>query len=468
MIIQQVWDDFLKIMNDEVGSRVVETWFKTVVLKRWDPIRKEVYLEAPNRFVKDWIAKQYSPLCKTHLARLLHVPEISVIVTDQHASQAPAYMESIAVNPVMPAVTTYNEPNSSAIATFVAARKIQSLKEQYTFDTFVVGPNNSLAYAAAQAVAEQPGVLYNPLFVYGASGLGKTHLLHAIGNSIRDSKKAKVIMYQAAERFVSEFINAIRFNKMHQFERKYQEVDVLLIDDIQCISNKDQTQEAFFYIFNVLYDAHKQLVFSSDTYPQHIDGIAERLRSRLSWGLVVDMYAPSIETRIAILKKKAQASNVLLNDEVALAIAAMSFSNIRELEGALVRVVAFASITQQPLTATLVQSILVPTAPVKEQSGEVDPEAIFASLINFFPYSKAELLSASRNKDVVAARHVAIYLLKRFTDKSLRDIGMYLGSRDHSTVLHAIEKIRSQMEKDATFSTLVHTIERDIQHRSSM
>lgn len=326
------------------------------------------------------------------------------------------------------------------------------VNSHYRFENFVIGPNNTLAHAAAQAVAQQPGTLYNPLFIYGNSGLGKTHLLHAIGNQIKVQHPRATVLYQTTDRFVSEFISAIRFNKVFAFKEKYQAIDVLLVDDIQFISNKDQTQEAFFHIFNALYEAKKQIVFSSDCYPRDIAGLAERLRSRLEWGLVTDIYGPALETKIAILKKKAEQQQETLSDELADFIATKAANNVRELEGILVRVLAFANLTQQPLSLELAQRVLgaLPARGAEQQrAAVVSPlERIAQAVSQKFAYSVAALQSDDRSKEIAFVRQLTMYLMKQLTDKSLREIGSYLKRRDHTTVSHAIDKINTRMQVD--------------------
>jgi chromosomal replication initiator protein len=462
-VIDNIWQEFLKIIREEVGSRVVDTWFKAVVLKRWDAFKKEVYLEAPNAFVRDWIENNYLQLCQVHLGRLLNIENPKVHVVDIRITPSHEIVDTNIL-----AADAVPEGVPSAAASYSPVR-VAPIKNNgyvyacngYTFDNFVVGPSNSLAYAAAHAVTEKPGTIYNPLFIYGNSGLGKTHLLHAIGSGIKSRDKQAIVVYQTADRFVSEFINAIRFNKMNKFESKYQNADLLLIDDIQFISNKEQTQEAFFHIFNVLYEAHKQIVFSSDTFPQRMDGIAERLRSRLAWGLVTDIYMPSLETKVAILKRKAEMSNEVIPDDIAYFIASTAVSNIRELEGALVRVLAFASLTQQQLTLELARKVLIRAVPPAERR-IVDFERVLKGINKYYSYDAQTLQSKSRGKDIAFVRHVAIVLMKRLTDKSLRDIGVFLGGRDHSTIIHAIEKIEQHAIKNPEFSMHLKKMEEDI------
>ena len=460
-VIHTTWEEFLKIIKEEAGSHVVDTWFKAVSFRHWDAFTKEVYLEAANSFVRDWIKAHYYSLMQVHLSRLLHVDTLKIIFMLK-GEEAPA--ASIQLMPSAPAArmtpTVADEVSAGNSHVVVPFKKPTSIHTTHTFSTFVVGPSNSLAYAAAQAVAEKPGTLYNPLFFYGGSGLGKTHLLHAIGNDIKERNPKAIVLYQTADRFVNEFIYAIRFDKVHKFKEKYKLVDVLLIDDIQFISNKEQTQEAFFHIFNLLYDLNKQIVFSSDSMPQDLQGLAERLRSRLAWGLVADVLAPALETKIAILKKKAELSNEPLGDDVAHFIAARDIANIRELEGALVRVIAFASLTNQPLTLELAKRVLI--RPQEAQSSAIDFAGIIKCLGNYYPYKLDDLRSKQRSKEISMVRQIAMFLMKKMTDKSLRDIGVFLGGRDHSTVMHALTKVEEHCKTRDEFQAHIKRLEEDI------
>jgi len=455
MIQANTWEDFLDIVRQEEGSRVVETWFKAVLLSSWDPFEKKVALQAPNAFVRNWLVSNYIGLIQKHLSRLLNVTELKVqILIGSESSDAAAKSKALVVSPLPVA------PRGAQVP-MTAQRRSYSLNQHYRFDTFVVGPNNSLAYAAAKAVAEKEGGVYNPFFIYGGSGLGKTHLLHAIGNAIKERYPTAGVLYQTADRFVSEFISAIRFDKVHKFKAKYRNVDVLLVDDIQFISNKDQTQEAFFHIFNSLYESDKQIVFSSDTFPQDLSGIAERLRSRMAWGLVADIHMPPLETKIAILKRKAHANNEVLADDVAHFIADTVVSNIRELEGALIRVIAFAALTKQPITLELAHKVLL--RPSDDRSQPIDFEKIVTSLRRHYAYTLEDLRSKKRNKDIAQVRHLAIYLMKKYTHKSLRDIGFFLGGRNHSTVMHAYQKVQKALAHDEQLMKKMRLIEQELQ-----
>lgn len=462
MNIQRVWQDFLMIVTEEAGSRVVETWLKAVTFKEWDDINYIAYLVAPNTFVKDWINTKYLTLLETHLKRLLHVTQLKIVLVDHDAPQplSPrnASPEVISLLPQAKVTPTAERPSAShAVAR--ASRHI-TLTDQYTFSNFVIGPHNQLAYAAAQAVCKQPGAAYNPLFIYGASGLGKTHLLHAIGNETRANHKRASIVYQPADRFVSEFIQAIRFDKVQLFKDKYKNVDVLLVDDIQSIAGKDQTQEAFFHIFNTLYENNKQIIFTSDTYPREMTGITARLRSRLEWGLVADIGVPTIETRIAILARKADSSPHPIEQKVLEFIAAHAPSNVRQLEGAFIRVMAFASLTGQSVSLELAQKVLgLPPSPEPQRARVITFDMVTDLIEKEYGYSLAQLRSPSRHKGMSFARQVAMYLMKRNTAEPLTEIARHLRRSDHTTVMHAVQKIEHAVTQDLNLKNDIERLE---------
>lgn len=453
-MVPNIWEDFLSIIREEEGSRIVETWFKAISLQQWDSSNKIVYLEAPNTFVREWISSNYMALLQLHLGRLLHVNAPRIVLSNSTSG-----MHDIQSNGSSKLSEHYLPAERYSKAKVPTVYSRNQINHGYSFDSFIVGPHNSLAHAAAYAVTEKPGKIYNPLFIYGGSGLGKTHLLHAIGNQIKMQCEKAVVLYQTTDRFVNEFINAIRFDKIHKFQLKYKNVDVLLIDDIQFITNKEQTQEAFFHIFNTLYDAHKQIVFSSDTFPHEIKGLAERLQSRLAWGLVADIHVPSLETKIAILKKKAELSNEVLNDDVANFIASCVDSNIRELEGSLIRVTAFSLLTKQPITLELAKKVLMRS---NESKSKIDFNQIMKVIGKHYSYRIDEIKSKKRDKDLSFVRHLTILLMKRMTDKSLREIGAFLGGRDHTTVVHALRKMQSYLDANPDFYTTLKNIEADI------
>nr|WP_082101720.1 chromosomal replication initiator protein DnaA [Demequina rhizosphaerae] len=317
------------------------------------------------------------------------------------------------------------------------------LNPRYTFDTFVIGPSNRFAHAAALAVAESPGKTYNPLFIYGGSGLGKTHLLHAIGHYTRHLKPQTRVRYVNSEEFTNDFINSIRDDRSLSFKRTYREVDVLLIDDIQFLQGKEQTLEEFFHTFNALHNAGKHVVITSDVSPRNLDGIEERMRTRFEWGLMTDVQPPDLETRIAILRKKAAADAVQAPSDVLEYIASNITSNIRELEGALIRVTAFAALNRQPVDLSLAQVVLKDL--ISDDDSEITAAAIIGKTAEYFGISLEDLTGTSRSRVFVTARQIAMYLCRQLTDLSLPKIGEHFGGKDHTTVMYAVKKVEDQI-----------------------
>lgn len=443
-MIDQTWKNFLTVVQHELGSRAVDTWFKAIELVRWDARQKMVYMRAPNNFVQEWVTTHYMSIFHVHLARLFGVDTIRVLFIDRDDNQAA----------IVPARLVLNEPE-------LDVQKNQPMHTTYQFETFVVGPSNSLSYAAAQAVTEKPGLVYNPLFLYGHSGLGKTHLLHAIGNAIKQRFKKFTVLYQPADRFVNEFIHAIRYDKVDIFKEKYKKIDVLLIDDIQFMAHKDQTQEAFFHVFNALHESSKQIVCSSDTYPRDLRGIAERLRSRLEWGLVTDMQVPTFEEKVAIIKRKALIAGHELTNDVAEFIAQQTTNNVRELEGAFIRVCACACLTKQAITVSLAQKVLVRPV-ILTHKKTITLDLVAGLVAKHYGYSITDLRSPARNKNIAFARHVAMFLMKRLTSRSLHDIGSFLRRNDHTTVTHAIDKVDQLIVRDQALHNTINAIEKQI------
>ena len=317
------------------------------------------------------------------------------------------------------------------------------LNPRYTFDTFVIGSSNRFAHAAALAVAESPGKTYNPLFIYGGSGLGKTHLLHAIGHYTRHLKPQTRVRYVNSEEFTNDFINSIRDDRSLSFKRQYREVDVLLIDDIQFLQGKEQTLEEFFHTFNALHNAGKHVVITSDVSPRNLDGIEERMRTRFEWGLMTDVQPPDLETRIAILRKKAAADAVQAPSDVLEYIASNITSNIRELEGALIRVTAFAALNRQPVDLSLAQVVLKDL--ISDDDSEITASTIIGKTADYFGITLEELTGTSRSRVFVTARQIAMYLCRQLTDLSLPKIGEHFGGKDHTTVMYAVKKVEDQI-----------------------
>ncbi len=440
-----VWQELLQILTEEVGSRAVETWFKAITFSQYDAATKTVYVTAPNTFVRDWVASQYRDILKTHLSRLIN-EKISLLFLDSSAQKEHTFKEPAVVKTVTKAVR----------------KQTTTLQSRYEFESFITGDHNSVAVAAAQAVSEQPGTLYNPFFICAGSGMGKTHLLHAIGNSIKKSQPQARVIYQTGDRFVHEFVNAIRFDKIKNFEARYNEVDVLLIDDIQLLSHKEQTQEAFFHIFNALYEKGKQIILSADVLPDNIEGISARLRSRLNGSLITDIQPPSLSTKIAILQKKALLQKAPIKEEVARYIASKGSSNVRELEGLLIRVLAFATLTSQALSVDLAHKVLKRTQIEQRQEIARDLPSVAHVVVKQFNVGVTELRSGKRHKNIVQARHAAMYCMKKFTGYSLRDIAAYWCRKDHSTVIHAVAKVEALRAQDDHFNGLLNEIERQL------
>lgn len=454
-MLSQIWIKFLDLVRAEVGSRVVDTWFCALSLFRWDQRENTMYLLAPNAFIKDWIQKKYTQLFHLHFERLLNVHGIKIIFIVKDG------MSNVAITPPH----EHTAENSKVLLhTSLAHSSLPKQREiikntlqdpyinpLYSFDEFIVGPSNSLACAAARAVSEKPGSVYNPLFLSGSSGLGKTHLLHAIGNMIKYTHAHLSVLYQTTDRFISEFVSALRLNHVQKFKTRYQGLDVLLLDDIQCIANKEQSQEIFFHIFNTLYDARKQIVVSGDLYPQEIQGIPERLRSRFGCGLITDLSEPTLETKIDILCKKSLVTlGERLDDPIIHFIASQARGNIRQLEGTLIRVLAFASLTKQKVTLEVAQRVLLNDIPALG-SRSLEPLYVVRTIAKVYGCSVEDLCSKIRTKELVQARHSAMYLLKKYTHYSLRDIGAFLGGRDHSTVMHGIERVEHALLTSTAF-----------------
>ena len=470
--MEHIWSEFLKIVREEAGSQVVETWFKAVHLKNWDRLRMVVTLQMPNQFVTRWIKDHHLPLLKTHLARLLHVPELSV---EFDSSKTESFSHPVAS--IIPAVVSRSgvtpvAQNRTMLVRVDDAReqlsqqcKASKVNEIYTFDTFIVGPSNSLAHAAAIAIANNLGKEYNPLLIYGGTGLGKTHLLHCIGNEVLRKNPERRVRYETSDRFITEFISSIKQDKIHSFRQKYEKLDLLLLDDIQFFSNKEQTQEIFFHIFNALHEKQKHIVMSSDMVPQKIDGLQERIKSRLNWGLVVDIQAPALETKMAILQKKSESLGIALDTDTAELIASAGTSNVRELEGLLTRINAFASLMNKPVSFELASQVVMSVAGETKREGVLLHDVLKA-VGKYYNMPVVDIKSKKRSKDIATVRQIAFYLMKKLTYSPLQVIGEYVGSRNHSTVIHALSKIEHMMKQDIHLAEKVAAIEHDIVTRS--
>jgi chromosomal replication initiator protein len=432
-----IWDQILSRVETKVNRHSFYTWFKPTSLVTDGGL--SITVRVPNPLFKDWLTKHYSVVLSEALSEVRRAGASLVFVAEGVA--VPPSIEIDLPQP-MAGVPIESAPPVSA-----------GLNLRYTFDTFIVGPSNQFAHAACRAVAEAPSRSYNPLFIYGGVGLGKTHLMHAIGQYVLQHDPALKLTYISSERFMNEMINALRYDRILDFRERYRSVDVLLVDDIQFVSGKEGTQTEFFHTFNALYDSQKQIVLSSDHPPHEIPALEERLRSRFEWGLIADIQPPDIETRVAILKRKAEAEAVPLPDGVAMYIAGRIKSNIRELEGSLIRLIAFASLTGREISLELTQEVLKNF--VDQDDRVVTIETIQRFVSDYYQLKMGDLKSRNNSKSVAMPRQVAMYMCKSLTHASLPEIGRSFGGKHHSTVIHSIKKVEDLRKKDGDFNTLI-------------
>src|SRR5436190_20297357 len=423
------WQQVLSIVEKRLNQQSYNTWFKPTQLIKHDD--KALYIRVPNTFFQDWLNEHINVVLEA--AQLAGIGDITVIyVTEKPSSDVP-------------------ETRTQGRLDFESTDN--TLNAKYTFDTFVVGSSNQFAHAAGLAVAEKPSKAYNPLFLYGGVGLGKTHLMHAIGHMIKLSNRQLRLTYVSTEKFTNEVINAIRYDKMLSFNERYRNNDVLLIDDIQFIAGKERTQEVFFHTFNSLYDTHKQIIISADCPPREIPTLEERLHSRFEWGLIADIQPPDLETKVAILKRKADLDRVKLPDNVALFIASKIKSNIRELEGSLVRLTAYASLKGLPVDLDLAHEVL--RSIIAEESSGVTVELIQKTIAAYYGLKVADLKSKNNSRKVAVPRQVAMYLCKTLTKSSFPEIGREFGGKHHTTVMHSVDKIEQLQKQDRNFHRTV-------------
>ncbi|MFL5722556.1 MAG: chromosomal replication initiator protein DnaA [Chloroflexota bacterium] len=434
MDAKQVWRAALGELQVSLSPANFETWLRDTYLVDVDDQRFRIAV--PNGFAKDWLETRYRSLISQTLARVVGY-SVQVEFVVQGATEVQAQAAAIEKQAVRVEPTRVGAPEG-------AAAGVTNLNPRYHFSNFIVGSANRLAHAASLSVAERPGHAYNPLFLYGGVGLGKTHLMHAIGNAVAAKFPRKRVVYATSEKFTNEFITSIQQGKIDDFRARYRRIDLLLIDDIQFIADKERTQEEFFHTFNAIHEDGKQIVLSSDRPPKAILTLEERLRSRFEWGLIADLTAPDLETRIAILRAKAEEQGTPITSDVIEFIARKVVSNIRELEGALNRIVAYASMGAMPITIELAQAVLsnVLYNPKKRQ---VTPERIAIAVSNYYGVPMDALQGQKREKSIVVPRQIAMFLMREETDVSLLRIGAELGGRDHSTVLHACDKINREV-----------------------
>src|SRR6187397_1792973 len=433
-----IWDLILSRIETKINRHSFYTWFKptSLVLDTGGSISVRV----PNQLFKDWLGKHYSMVLSEALTEV-HRPESSLVFLPEGVPATAAAPAAVVAE-----VERQDPPPPGP-------RRVGSLNERYTFDTFIVGPSNQFAHAACRAVAEAPSRSYNPLFIYGGVGLGKTHLMHAIGRYVLQHDPGLKLTYISSERFMNEMINAVRYDRILEFRDRYRSVDVLLVDDIQFVSGKEGTQTEFFHTFNALYDAQKQIVLGSDRPPHEIPALEERLRSRFEWGLIADIQPPDLETKVAILKRKAETEGIPLPDNVAIYIAGKIKSNIRELEGSLIRLIAYASLTGREISLDLTQEILRNV--IEQDEKHVTIENIQKFTAEDYQLKVTDLKPRNNSKSVAMPRQIAMYLSKSLTNASLPEIGRSFGGKHHSTVIHSIKKVEEMRKTDHDFNNLI-------------
>jgi chromosomal replication initiator protein len=470
MNAQPLWDEAVGRLRARVSPQNYDMWLAPIELMSFDG--STLRLRAPNSYVRLWFESNFLETLRKEIAELGH--DILRIEFDPDSGarpsavvEAPAFATGTqpehivaATEPVTPALTPPRQSTShiSANADEIVAPEAASLNPRYTFDTFVAGPSNQLAFAASQAAASSYPPKYNPVFICGGVGLGKTHLLHAIGHQQLGNRPGSRIVYLSSERFMNEYVQAIRTGKMHEFRRNYREgIDVLLVDDVQFLAGKESTQDEFFHTFNALHENHKQIVLTADRKPHEISDIADRLRTRFAWGLLADIEPPELEVRIAILRKKAAVEAVTLPDDVALYIASSIKSNVRELEGALIRLAAYASLSKRRIDLEFAQETL--GAAITRPREVITVDSVIKAVASYYGLKPSDIKSERRHKSVATPRAVAMYLSRHHTKDSYPDLARAFGGKHHTTVISAVQKIIERLKDDASLRSEVHAIE---------
>jgi chromosomal replication initiator protein len=434
MAAGDLWEQSLQRIRTNLSSQTYEAWFRNLGPLEFDG--STLVLEVPNQFYVDWLDQHYRPLIESSVGA---VAERSIGISFHVRPEAPPPAREPRMLPPLPGV-----------------RDESNLSHHNTFDTFIVGSGNQFAHAVCQAVAQSPGERYNPLFIYGGVGLGKTHLMHAIGHHVRAMRPTARVFFVTAEKFMNEMIYSIQHARTLEFKSRYRGADVLLIDDIQFLAGKESTQEEFFHTFNILHAVHKQIVLTSDSPPNSITALEERLISRFTWGVIADLQAPDLETRVAIVKKKSELQGRSIPNEIALLLASNIKTNIRELEGSLSRLIAFSDLTGQPLTVEFAQEVL--RDQIKPDLQRVDVLDVQRSVAKHFGVSEESMRGKRRTETIAFPRQIGMYITRSITDLSLADIGAKFGGRDHTTVLHACQKIENLMATDRELRLVVEDL----------
>lgn len=431
---KKLWDSVLVDIELAVSKANFNTWFKDTYIMKQD--EGTVFLSVPNAFVRDWLLNKYhKAILKSLRTYVDSIRAIEYIVTrdDSKRKEAEAYKPMLNNNAELPL-------NDHLV------NKEDNLNPKYTFESFVIGPFNELAHAAAQAIIKNPGRIYNPLFIYGNTGLGKTHLIQSIGNHIKTNHPAKKVYYVTSEKFVLDYVNSMQQNKIGQFKEKYRKYDVLIMDDIQFLANKEKSQEELFHLFNILHETNKQIIFSSDKHPNYIPNLEDRLKSRFGSGMIVDLPLPDTETRIAIIKTKAKINNFELSHEIAEYLANTIQNNIRELEGALNTIICQAQLKNKELSLLEIKNLIKNNSKPKKL---VSVKDIIKIVADFYNIEENSIYDKTRRKEVVKPRQLAMYILREDCSVSYPSIGQKLGGRDHTTVIHSCEKIKNELKFDS-------------------
>jgi chromosomal replication initiator protein len=441
-----LWEGALAELKERLGKQNFDTWIRPI--RFGEQKGNEIQLEVPNKFFRDWLMDHFLDPIEQVLKSLAH-REVKVHLNVNQGLQYKALPE--------------RSERKTAAQRDKPQRAINNLIPKYNFENFVIGASNQFAHAASMAVASQPGEHYNPLFIYGGVGLGKTHLVNAIGHKAVAKRPTLKVVYLSSESFMNELIGSLRRDKMDEFKTKFRNVDLLILDDVQFIAGKERTQEEFFHTFNSLYESHKQIVITSDKFPKEIPGLEDRLRNRFEWGLIADIQPPDMETRVAILQKKAETEGVQLPHDVAIFLASNIDSNVRELEGSLTRLGAFASLTRSTITTELAKEVLRNT--LRGAQKEITVESIQKTICDYYNLKLGDLKAKRRTKNIAFPRQVAMYLCRKYTETSFPAIGDKFGGRDHSTVIHASKTIEKKIKEDPYMQTTIEKLERNLNIR---
>ena len=453
--MNRLWQETLAHLEQSLNPQHFSTWIKAI---RFVRVEKDVIqLEVPNRFVRDWIRDHYVPMIRETVSQIGAVAYRIQLEIRSNSQEKESTISEIETPRHIPPPADTSRDNQQR-----EWNGTGNINSKYVFDEFVAGSSNQFAYAAAMAVASNPATTYNPLFIYGGVGLGKTHLVNAIGNAIMKKNPGMRVCYYTSEKFMNELINSLRYAKMDEFRNKFRSMDVLLIDDVQFIAGKERTQEEFFHTFNALYESHKQIVVTSDKFPKEIPGLEERLRSRFEWGLIADIQPPDVETKQAILKMKAEHNGIELPEDVIQFLATSVSSNVRELEGFLIRIGAYASLTSTPVSLSMAREILKDI--LVEKNREITVEEIQKTVATHFNIKVADIKSPKRLKALVLPRQIAMYLARQLTSCSYPEIGERFGGKDHSTIIHAIKKMEKQMDQDFQLRSIINGIKNGLLH----